>query len=64
MKTYTINVTAEELRILSHALMTYEHAAVKSTQQYLIDENFCNTLSKVHTQLEQYYEDNGIGDDA
>lgn len=63
MKTYKLELTAEQLKLVSQALGCYEQAAIKVPKtQLLPDEVFQETFWKVSDQMEQYYRDNGIED--
>lgn len=63
MKTYHLELTADQLRLVSQALMVYEHAAVKANKPELVDNTVVGaTFMKVSDALEDMYNDQGIQD--
>jgi len=62
MKTYNLVLTAEELKVVSQAIMALEQAAIKMDAIEYMDEDFTSTVLKVSDLMENYYTDNGITD--
>jgi len=61
MNTYHLELTADQLRLVSQALMVYEHAAIKSNKLELVDDTVVGaTFMKVSDALEDMYVDEGI----
>jgi hypothetical protein len=58
MKTYKLELTAEQLKLVSTALMAYEQLSIENPNVFM--EGFGETFMKVSDQLQEYYEDNGI----
>lgn len=58
MKTYKLEFTAEQLKLVSEALMSYEFAMVQAGKD--TDEDFSDTFLKVSDALNQMYDDQGV----
>lgn len=63
MKTYHLELTADQLRLVSQALMAYEHVLVRTNSLSLVDDTVVGaTFMKVSDALEDMYNDQGIQD--
>lgn len=60
MKTYRIELTADQLRHLSQALMVYENVMIGKDYELADDTVVGATFMKVSDALEDMYADEGI----